>query len=127
VIIGILKLEDMRIEKFEDLEVWKESMNLSVLIYHELRNCKDFGLRDQIQRSCVSVPSNIAEGFGRKTNKEYLYFLYISQGSCMELRTQLYLAREVGIISFDHSEKLIELTRKVSAMIYRLIISRQKF
>jgi len=117
----------MRIEKFEDLEVWKESMNLSVLIYHELRNCKDFGLRDQIQRSCVSVPSNIAEGFGRKTNKEYLYFLYISQGSCMELRTQLYLAREVGIISFDHSEKLIELTRKVSAMIYRLIISRQKF
>lgn len=117
----------MRIEKFEDLEVWRESMNLSVLVYRALKDCRDYGIRDQIQRASVSVPSNIAEGFGRKSNKEYLRFLYISQGSCMELRTQLYLAREVGIISGDQSEKLIELTRKVSAMIYRLIISRQKF
>jgi len=117
----------MKVQKFEDLEVWKESMNLSVLIYRALKDCKDFGLRDQIQRSSVSIPSNIAEGFGRKSNKEYMYFLYISQGSCMELRTQLYLAKEVGVIPVVHSEKLIELTRKISAMIYRLIQSRQKF
>ena len=117
----------MRIEKFEDLEVWKVSMNLSVLIYRSLRDCKDFGLRDQMQRSSVSVPSNIAEGYGRKTNKEYLYYLYISQGSCMELRTQLYLAKEIGIIPCDNSERLIEITKKVSAMIYRLIQARQKF
>ena len=117
----------MKIGKFEDLEVWKESMNLSVLVYRALRDCKDFGLRDQIQRASVSVPSNIAEGFGRKTNKEYLYFLYISQGTCMELRTQLYLAREISIISNENSEILIEKTRKISAMIYRLIQSRQRF
>ena len=117
----------MKIEKFEDLEVWKESMNLSILVYGALKDCKDFGLRDQIQRASVSVPSNIAEGFGRNTNKEYLRFLYISQGSCMELRTQLYLAKEISIIPNDYSEILIEKTRKISAMIYRLIKSRQKF
>lgn len=117
----------MKVEKFEDLEVWRISMNLSVLIYRTLKSCKDYSFRDQIQRSSVSIPSNIAEGFGRKTNKEYLYFLYISQGSCMELRTQLYLAKEVGIIPDDNSDRLIEMTRKVSAMIYRLIQSRNKF
>ena len=117
----------MRIEKFEDLEVWKVSMKLSVLVYNLLKDCKDFGLRDQIQRSSVSVPSNIAEGFERKSNKEYLYFLHIALGSSAELRTQLYLAKEVGIIKTDKSEKLIETSRKTSAMIYRLIHSRQQF
>ena len=117
----------MRIEKFEDLEVWKISMNLSISIYKILQNCKDFSLRDQIQRSAVSIPSNIAEGFDRKSNKEYVYFLHIAQGSCAELRTQLYLAKEVGILSKVNSDELIELSRKISAMTHRLIQSRQKF
>lgn len=58
----------MKIEKFEGLEVWKTSMNLSVQIYKALKESEDYGLRDQIQRSSVSIPSNIAEGFDRKTN-----------------------------------------------------------
>jgi four helix bundle protein len=117
----------MRIEKFEDLEVWKVSMRLSILIYRALKSSKDFGLRDQIQRSSVSIPSNIAEGFERKSNKEYIYFLHIAQGSCAELRTQLYLAKEVGMITKENSEELIELSRKISAMTYCLIQSRSKF
>jgi len=66
------------IEKFEDLEVWKKSVRLSIQIYKELKNCKDYGLRDQIQRSAVSISSNIAEGYERNTNKEFIQFLYIA-------------------------------------------------
>jgi len=117
----------MGVEKFEDLEVWKQSMNLSVHVYKVLKDCRDFGLRDQIQRASVSIPSNIAEGFDRKTNKEYIYFLHVSKGSCAELRTQIHLAREVGIIHKEEADKFVEMTRKISAMIYRLIQSRQQF
>lgn len=117
----------MKIEKFEDLEVWKISMNLSVLIYRALKDCKDFGLRDQIQWSSVSIPSNIAEGFERKSNKEYIYFLHISKGSCAELRTQLYLSEKVGIIPMIEVKEMIEITRKISAMINKLIQSRKQF
>lgn len=63
------------IQKFEDLEVWKESFQLSVDIYKMLK--EDFGLRDQLQRASVSIPSNIAEGFERNTNKDFIKFLYI--------------------------------------------------
>ncbi len=118
---------DMGVEKFEDLEVWKLGMNLSVLLYSSLKDCRDFGLRDQMQRASVSIPSNIAEGFDRKTNKEYIYFLHIAKGSCAELRTQIYLAKEVGVILKEESDNYVEMTRKISAMIYKLIKSRQQF
>lgn len=65
-----------KIEKFEDLNVWKESMCLSVELYKSLKDCKDYGFRDQIQRSAISIPSNIAEGFERQSNKEFIQFLY---------------------------------------------------
>ncbi len=117
----------MKVEKFEDLEVWKESMNLSILIYRALIKCKDFSLRDQIQRSSVSIPSNIAEGFGRESNKEYIRFLVIAQGSCAELRTQLYIAKEVGIIKKDKADDFLERTKKISSMLYRFIQARKQF
>ena len=73
-----------KISKFEDLEVWKEGINLAVRIYRELKDCRDFSLRDQMQRASVSIPSNIAEGYERNTNKDFIHFLYISKGSCSE-------------------------------------------
>lgn len=117
-----------KVGKFEDLNVWKEGVKLSVKIYKSLKNCKDFGLRDQLQRSAVSIPSNIAEGVDRKGNKEFIQFLYIAKGSCSELRTQLYIAVEVGIIEKTLGADYIEATKKISAMLYKLIqVRKEKF
>ncbi len=82
-----------KIEKFEDLIVWQNAVNLSTRIYSTLKNCKDFSLRDQICRASVSVPSNIAEGFERQYNKEFIQFLYIAKGSAGEIRTQILIGK----------------------------------
>lgn len=117
-----------KIEKFEDLEVWKKSIRLSIQIYKELKNCKDFSLRDQIQRAAISIPSNIAEGYERNTNKEYVQFLHIAKGSCAELRTQLYITGELEIIPKETSQKFVKNTQEISAMLFNLIKTRvEKF
>ena len=72
---------------FEDLEIWKEGMRLSIKTYELLKNCKDNGLRDQMQRVAVSTPSNIAKGFERQTNKKFIQFLYAALGSLSESET----------------------------------------
>ena len=113
-----------KVVKFEDLIVWRESIKLSIEIYHTLKNVKDFGLRDQMQRASVSIPSNIAEGFDRNTNKDFIQFLYIAKGSCSELRTQLYIAKEINLIPTEKVEELIERMKKVSAMLYKYIKTR---
>jgi len=71
---SLLKL---KISKFEDLIVWKESMHLVIKIYKELYTCRDYGLRDQMQRAAVSIPSNIAEGYERNTNKDFIHYRHI--------------------------------------------------
>ncbi len=109
------------IEKFEDLNIWKEGVCICTKIYEVFKDCTDFGLKDQLQRSSVSIPSNIAEGFERNTNKDFIRFLYYAKSSTGELRTQLYISGEIGLISQDVCEELIEHTRKISAMIYNLI------
>lgn len=89
-------------EKFEDLEVWKQSMELCTKVY-ELTNkyqfSKDYALKDQVRKSAISIPSNISEGFERNGKKQFLYFLVISKGSCGELRTQLKIANDLKYIS----------------------------
>jgi len=114
------------VEKFEDLIVWKEGMKLTVNLYKRLSACKDYGFRDQIQRSAVSIPSNIAEGYDRDSNKEYIRFLYISRGACAELRTQLYIAKELKYLSKGDADEFINKSRKISAMLYNLIQTRIK-
>ena len=113
-------------QSFEDLFIWQEGVELSVDLYTSLKNCKDFGLRDQIQRSSVSVPSNIAEGFERQTDKEFIQFLYIAKGSSAELRTQLYIASRVLIIEKDKCLSFIMRAKKNSAMIQNLISSKKR-
>lgn len=116
----------INIEKFEDLIVWQASMDLVEAIYINLEKSKDFSFTDQIQRASVSIPSNIAEGFDRQTNKEFIQFLFIAKGSCSEVRTQLYLAKRLGKINKQVSEKLLYDSRKISSMLYKLIKTRKE-
>lgn len=99
------------IEKFEELEVWKLSMELCTEIY-KLTNTelfsKDFGLKDQIRRCSVSVPSNISEGYERDGKNQFLYFLQIAKGSCGELRTQLKIAHNLNYLGDAEYEILNE-------------------
>ena len=85
----------MKIEKFEDIIAWQKAKDLTVALYSILKNNKDFSFRDQLQRASVSIMNNIAEGFERKTNNEFKHFLFIAKGSAGELRSMLYLAKEL--------------------------------
>lgn len=117
-----------KIEKFEDLLVWQAAMDLAENIYLSMEDSKDYAFKDQIQRASVSVPSNISEGFDRQTNKEFIQYLFIAKGSCSEVRTQLYLAKRLKKISVEDAEKLLEESRKISSMLYKLIqVRRERF
>lgn len=107
---GIIKLElNIPIARFEDALAWQKAKLLCVDIYKVFENSKDFGFRDQIQRAAVSVMNNIAEGFERKGNKEFTYFLYVAKGSCGEVRSMLILAKELNKINDEMQKKLISL------------------
>ncbi len=111
---------------FEDLDVWKRSAGLSAEIYKELRQLKDYGFKDQITRSGLSIPSNIAEGIERKSNKETLNFLSYAKGSCAELRTQIYIGIKIGYVSKDNGNQWITETKEISAMLIGLMNSFKK-
>lgn len=96
----------MKIEKFEDIESWKEARFLVREIYASLKECKDFGFRDQIQRAAISVMSNIAEGFERGGNKEFVQFLTIARGSLAEVKSLNYAAVDIGYLD-ETQHKLI--------------------
>jgi four helix bundle protein len=108
---------------YEQLEVWQRSCGLSVAIYRELKTLSDFGFKDQITRSGLSVPSNIAEGMERNSNKEKLQFLNVARASCAELRTQILIGGEIDYISADRSKEWLSEAKEISAMISGLIIS----
>lgn len=111
---------------FEDLDVWKKSYRLVVELYKELQNCKDCGLKDQMTRAAVSIPSNIAEGAERRTKKEFINFLSISKGSAAELRTQIYIASKIGILSPAVSKHFTDELKLISAMLHKLIVSQSE-
>ncbi len=111
----------MIIERFEDIISWQKSKELSVMIYSLFSESRDFGFRDQIQRASVSIMNNIAEGFERKSNKEFKYFLFIAKGSCGEVRSMLYLAKELDKISENEFTKLYSLSEEISKLLSGLI------
>jgi len=93
---------------FEDLDVWQMASRLAVRLYGLLKDCKDYGLRDQMTRAAVSIASNIAEGAERDSKAEFVRFLHIAKGSSAELRTQLYIAEQIGVISKELAGELRE-------------------
>ena len=107
--------------KFEDLEVWKRAVDLSVDIYKSLSNLKDYGFKDQITRSGLSISSNIAEGYGRSGNKEIANFLNYAKGSSSELRSQIYIGLKIGYIDSEQAKVWINETETISRMLYALI------
>ena len=113
----------MPYQSFEDLEVWKISCRLAVRVYEILRDCKDYSIKEQMTRAAVSVPSNISEGAERNSKQEFIRFLHISKGSAAELRTQLYIADQIGLISSEVRKELVEELKKISAMLHALIKS----
>jgi four helix bundle protein len=117
----------MAYQSFEDLEVWQRGCRLTVEIFRAFRRCKEFTLKDQIQRAALSIPSNVAEGAERGSNKDFAHFLNIAKGSCGELRTQLYIARKLDFVGRAEAEKLVSESKEVSAMLEglrRSILSR---
>ena len=113
----------MAYHSFEDLDVWKRAIDLSVNIYGILRECRDYGFKDQICRASVSVPSNIAEGMERHSAKETIHFLHIAKGSCAEVRTQLIIASRIGYISKEQLNELSIEAVSISKMLHSLAIS----
>ncbi len=108
-----------KIERFEDLIIWQKGVEMATIVYSLFKNSKDFGFRDQIQKSSVSISSNIAEGWDRQSNNEFIRFLRIAKASCAELRTQLIIAQKVELI--NNVEDVIEKTKLLSAMIQKMI------
>jgi len=99
-----------KLNSFEEIIAWQKARELNVEIYritnsNDIFN-KDYGLRDQMRRSSISISSNIAEGFERETTKEFIRFLYIAKASAGEFRSQLYLASDLGYISGNEFQSL---------------------
>jgi len=111
---------------FEDLLIWQEGMDLCDQIYNALKTCHDYGLRNQMERSAVSIPSNISEGFELNTNRAFIRHLFISKGSGGELRTQLYIAIKRKYISPELGNELILKTKRLGGMIFNFIAARRR-
>ena len=112
------------ISKIEDLRIWQNARTISRMIYSITRREdfeKDFRFVQQIRAAAGSIMDNIAEGFGRGGNKEFLQFLSIARGSCQEVLSQLYRAYDVQYISEEEFDKLKGEINTISAMIYHLV------
>jgi len=110
-----------KIKRFEDLPIWKKSVEVSLEIYRiaeqgKLKN--DFSLKDQLKRAAISISSNIAEGYEYNNNKDFLRFLRYAKGSAGELRSQIFILKEMRFIDNEAYEKinvlLLEVSRQIS-------------
>ncbi|MBB1508181.1 four helix bundle protein, partial [Pseudoalteromonas sp. SG41-1] len=111
--------------KFEQLDVWKRASRLACDTYKAIANCKDFGFKDQVTRSAISIPSNIAEGVERDSQADQARFLYYGKGSAGELVTQIYIGIEIGVIEKSRGLELISEAKEVAAMLASLIKIRK--
>ena len=112
---------------FQQLRVWQRAKDLAVFIYKITKHSgfvKDYGLRDQVCRAAVSIPSNIAEGDELNTDKQAINFFYIAKGSAAELLTQAIIAHEIGYLEKQHFDHIRDECLAISGMLARLIQAR---
>lgn len=113
----------------QELKIWRKSIKLTKLVYtlvSELPMDEKYGLTSQIKRSAISIPSNISEGAGRNSNKEFRHFLSISNGSSYELQTQLILTIELKLLPKEKVNPIVELLIEIQKMNYSLQKSIEK-
>ena len=121
----------MKVERFEDLIAWQKARLLTKDVYLTTMNPRferDFALCGQIRKSAISVPSNIAEGFERGGRREFHQFLSIAKGSCAELRTQIYIALDIGYIDEQTANKLLAAAAEVGKIVggLRKAVAKQR-
>lgn len=117
------------VSRFQDLVAWQKSRQLTKEVYTLTRSDKfarDFGLSSQIQRAAVSVMSNIAEGFERSGTPEFLHFLSMARSSCAEVRSQLYVALDIGYLDEPVFTKIMNLAEEVGRIVSGLRISVER-
>jgi four helix bundle protein len=119
----------MSIRSYQDLAIWKKAMQLVVQVYHLTRRFpreEMHGLTSQMRRAAVSIPTNIAEGWGRGSRKEYIQFLRIARGSLLELETLLAISRNLRYLSQEDMQTRLALVEEISRMLSGLIASLKK-
>ena len=122
----------MKINRFEEIQAWQEARVLVQMVYEAVKSngafCKDYRLLNQIQSAAVSCMSTIAEGFSRRSNKEFVQFLFISKSSAAEVQSQLYVALDQNYISqpvFDQIYNRAEKVSKITSGFIKYLKSRQ--
>ena|SRR5688572_28912507 len=113
-------------QPFETLQIWQEGMQICYSVYDQLKECRDFGLRNQMERSAVSISSNIAEGYELNSDRGFIKHLYIAKGSNGELRTQIKIAIHLNYFSSQSGEELLSRCTILSGMIQKFINERKK-
>lgn len=106
-----------KIEKFEDIIAWQKSKELTLTLYKIFKTSRDFQFKDQILRASLSIMNNIAEGYERKGDKELAKFLFIAKGSCGEVRSMLYLAKELNYLTKSDFARIYNLTLEISRIL----------
>lgn len=116
----------MSYQSFEKLDVWKRASRLAVSVCQQVSPGQCRALADQMHRAAISIPSNIAEGAERDSKADFVRFLRIAKGSCSELRTQIYIARELGLVQPAAAASWVSETKEINAMLQGLIFSMQR-
>lgn len=111
----------MKFNTFEEIIAWQKAQELTLIIYKNFDKIKDYSFRDQIIRASVSIMNNIAEGFERKSNKDFSKFLFIAKGSCGEVRSMVHLGHSLKYLSESDSTALNNKTIEISKMLSGLI------
>lgn len=111
----------MKFNQFEDIIAWQKAQELTLIIYKKFNTIKDYSYRNQITKATTSIMNNIAEGFERKSNKDFSMFLFIAKGSCGEVRSMVHLGHNIKYLSESDSADIINKTIEISKMLSGLI------